>query len=164
MRSSRPQETRAQDDTFINRSCLFRIEGIVLLMGRSFGMRKFKVRVNGEEFEVEVSEVNESREDGKIQVEKIKRIPREITPTNAPMQVTTVLRAPMPGRVLSVQVKKGERVSGGQVAIILEAMKMENEIQIENEGVVTQVFVEENDTVDTGDPLLEFEENPRDIS
>ena len=127
-------------------------------------MRKFKVRVNGEEFEVEVSEVNESREDGKIQVEKIKRIPREITPTNAPMQVTTVLRAPMPGRVLSVQVKKGERVSGGQVAIILEAMKMENEIQIENEGVVTQVFVEENDTVDTGDPLLEFEENPRDIS
>ncbi|HAX98826.1 MAG TPA: acetyl-CoA carboxylase biotin carboxyl carrier protein subunit [Candidatus Atribacteria bacterium] len=127
-------------------------------------MRKFKVRVNGEEFEVEVSEVNESREGGKIQVEKIKRIPREITPTNAPMQVTTVLRAPMPGRVLSVQVKKGERVSGGQVAIILEAMKMENEIQIENEGVVTQVFVEENDTVDTGDPLLEFEENPRDIS
>ncbi|QPM67353.1 biotin/lipoyl-containing protein [Atribacter laminatus] len=127
-------------------------------------MRKFKVRVNGEEFEVEVSEVNESREDGKIQVEKIKRIPREITPTNAPMQVTTVLRAPMPGRVLSVQVKKGERVSGGHVAIILEAMKMENEIQIENEGIVTQVFVEENDTVDTGDPLLECEENPRDIS
>ena len=78
-------------------------------------MRKFKVRVNGEEFEVEVSEVNESREDGKIRVEKIKRIPHEITATSNPMQVTTVLRAPMPGRVLSVQVKKGERVSGGQV-------------------------------------------------
>jgi biotin carboxyl carrier protein len=43
-------------------------------------------------------------------------------------------------------------------------MKMENEIQIENEGIVTQIFVEENDTVDTGDPLLECEENPRDIS
>lgn len=127
-------------------------------------MRKFKVRVNGEEFEVEVSEVNESREDGKIRVEKIKRIPHEITATSNPMQVTTVLRAPMLGRVLSVQVKKGERVSGGQVGIILEAMKMENEIQIENEGIVTQIFVEENDTVDTGDPLLECEENPRDIS
>jgi pyruvate carboxylase subunit B len=70
----------------------------------------------------------------------------------------------MPGRVLSLQVKKGERVSGGQVAVILEAMKMENEIQIENEGVVTQIFVEENDTVDTGDPLLECEENPRNFS
>ncbi|NLJ50118.1 MAG: biotin/lipoyl-binding protein [Candidatus Atribacteria bacterium] len=127
-------------------------------------MRKFKVRVNGEEFEVEVSEINESREDGKIQVEKIKRIPREIVTKNGPMQVTTVLRAPMPGRVLSVQVKKGERVTGGQVVLILEAMKMENEIQIENEGIVTQIFVEENDTVDTGDPLLECEENPRDIA
>ena len=127
-------------------------------------MRKYKVRVNGEEFEVEVSEINESREDGKIQVEKIKRIPREIVTKNVPMQVTTVLRAPMPGRVLSVQVKRGERVTGGQVVLILEAMKMENEIQIENEGIVTQIFVEENDTVDTGDPLLEYEENPREIS
>ena len=49
-------------------------------------MRKFKVRVNGEEFEVEVSEVNESREDGKIRVEKIKRIPHEITATSNPMR------------------------------------------------------------------------------
>ena len=125
-------------------------------------MRKFKVRVNGEEFEVEVSEINESREDEKLKVEKIKKIPREKISTNGPMQVTTVLRAPMPGRVLMVQVKKGERVSGGQVAIILEAMKMENEIQIENQGMITQIFVEENDTVDTGDPLLEYEENQRD--
>jgi len=133
-------------------------------MGRIFSMRKFKVRVNDEEFEVEVSEINGSQKDEKIKVEKIKRIPHEIISTNSPMQVTTVLRAPMPGRVLSLQVKKGERVSGGQVAVILEAMKMENEIQIENEGVVTQIFVEENDTVDTGDPLLECEENPRNVS
>ena len=125
-------------------------------------MRKFHVRVNGEEFEVEVSEITESREDEKIKVEKIKKIPREKLTTTAPMQVTTVIRAPMPGKVLAVHVKKGERVSGGQVAIILEAMKMENEIQVEKEGVVTQIFVEENDTVDTGDPLLEFEENQRD--
>ncbi len=125
-------------------------------------MRKFHVRVNGEEFEVEVSEITEFQEDGKIKVEKIKKISREKLTTTAPMQVTTVIRAPMPGKVLAVHVKKGERISGGQVAIILEAMKMENEIQIEKEGVVTQIFVEENDTVDTGDPLLEYEENQRD--
>ena len=127
-------------------------------------MRKFKVRINGEEYEVEVSEIHDSRENEPLKIEKVKRIPREKIATNAPMQVTTVLRAPMPGRVLSIQVKKGERVSGGQIAIILEAMKMENEIQIENEGIITQIFVEENETVDTGDPLLEFEENPRDFS
>jgi len=107
-------------------------------------MRKFKVRVNGEEFEVEVSEMVESEENEKLKIEKVKRISREKASTNTPMQVTSVLRAPMPGRVLSVQVKKGDRVSGGQVAVILEAMKMENEIQIENEGIVTQLFVEEN--------------------
>lgn len=117
-------------------------------------MRKFKVRVNGEEFEVEVSEVNESREDGKIRVEKIKRIPHEITATSNPMQVTTVLRAPMPGRVLSVQVKKGERVSGGQVGIILEAMKMENEIMSPRDGEVVSVQVATGASVNPGDVIV----------
>ena len=49
-------------------------------------------------------------------------------------------------------------MEAGQVVIILEAMKMENEIAAEREGIVKEVYVEENDTVDSGDPLLEIEE------
>ncbi len=122
-------------------------------------MRKFLVRVNGEEFEVEVDEISSSEGGGAFRVRDIKRASTTGKKTAAPLQVTTTLRAPMPGRVLSLSAEKGDRVEAGQVVLMLEAMKMENEIQAENAGVVTQVHVEENDVVDTGDPLLEIEEH-----
>ena len=66
--------------------------------------------------------------------------------------------APMPGTILSVKVAVGDKVKEGTLLVILEAMKMENEIAAEREGIVKEVYVEENDTVDSGDPLLEIEE------
>ncbi|MDI3542988.1 MAG: glutaconyl-CoA/methylmalonyl-CoA decarboxylase subunit gamma [Candidatus Atribacteria bacterium] len=116
-------------------------------------MRKFWVRVNGEEYEVEVAEV---REEGENQW-NIKNV-KKIIPTSFPLQVTTTLRAPMPGRVLALNVAKGDKVEAGQVVVILEAMKMENEIIAERGGLVKEIYVEENDTVDSGDPILEIEE------
>ncbi len=116
-------------------------------------MRRFLVRVNGEEYEVEVAEVREEGE-SHWNIRDIKKV----VPSPSPLQETTTLRAPMPGRVLAINVAKGEKVEAGQVVIILEAMKMENEIAAEREGIVKEVYVEENDTVDSGDPLLEIEE------
>ncbi len=121
-------------------------------------MRKFLVRVNGEEFEVEVAEIPSSEGKSGFQVQHIKPAAATDEKPSAPLQVTTTLRAPMPGRILALSVEKGDQVKAGQVVLVLEAMKMENEIQAENAGTVTQVLVAENDVVDTGDPLLEIEE------
>ncbi len=120
-------------------------------------MRKFRVRINGEEFEVEVSEVQEETSP-RLKVQKPESKVESEGTSGSSLRVTTTLRAPMPGRILEVNVQKGQRIEAGHVAFVLEAMKMENEIVAENAGVVTQVYVEENDIVDHGDPLAEIEE------
>ncbi len=119
-------------------------------------MRRFLVRVNGEEYQVEVIEILEEGKQG-LAIQNIARV-KEGKSGSTALKVTTTVRSPMPGRVITVNVKKGETVAAGQVAIILEAMKMENEIAVEHSGTVTNVYVSENDTVDVGDPLLEIEE------
>ncbi|WP_281680529.1 biotin/lipoyl-containing protein, partial [Synergistes jonesii] len=64
------------------------------------------------------------------------------------------ITAPMPGKVLKVLVAQGATVTAGQLVIILEAMKMENEIYTAVGGTVSQVCCKEGDTVSTGDALL----------
>ncbi|MBR4401644.1 MAG: acetyl-CoA carboxylase biotin carboxyl carrier protein subunit, partial [Synergistes sp.] len=64
------------------------------------------------------------------------------------------ITAPMPGKVLKVLVAQGAAVTAGQLVIILEAMKMENEIFSAAAGTVTQLCCKEGDTVSTGDTLL----------
>jgi biotin carboxyl carrier protein len=66
------------------------------------------------------------------------------------------LTAPMPGRVVKILVSEGEIVAHGAPAIIVEAMKMENELHAPTAGVVQRVAVREGDTVDAGQVLLEI--------
>ncbi|MDH3402333.1 MAG: biotin/lipoyl-binding protein [Acidobacteriota bacterium] len=63
----------------------------------------------------------------------------------------------MPGRVVSVLVAEGEAVTAGQGLLVLEAMKMENEIQAEQAGVIAKLHVTPGQAVDRGDPLFELE-------
>jgi biotin carboxyl carrier protein len=65
-----------------------------------------------------------------------------------------VLTAPMPGRIVRVLVEKGETVAKGAGLLVLEAMKMENEIQAPAEGVVDEVLVEAGQTVEGGAELI----------
>jgi len=65
-----------------------------------------------------------------------------------------VIRAMMPGRIVRVMVRKGEPVRKGSVLLVLEAMKMENEIQAPGDGTVDQVFVEDGQTVERGAELV----------
>ena len=64
------------------------------------------------------------------------------------------VRAPMPGNILRVDVKQGDAVKAGQVLVILEAMKMENEIVAPKDGTVAQVVTKVGDKVDTGAALV----------
>ena len=63
----------------------------------------------------------------------------------------------MPGRVVAVLVEEGARVRAGEGIVVLEAMKMENEIQAEHDGVVRRVLVEPGQAVEGGDALFELE-------
>ena len=68
-----------------------------------------------------------------------------------------ILRAPIPGVILDLLVKPGDRVETEQTVLILEAMKMESEIHSNTSGRVKKVHVNKGDSVQEGDPLLELE-------
>ena len=69
----------------------------------------------------------------------------------------SVVTAPMPGKVVKVNVAEGEAVRKNQTLAIVEAMKMENEIKSPLEGVVKKIYVSAGDLVDSEKPLLELE-------
>lgn len=67
------------------------------------------------------------------------------------------IRAPMPGLVVGVSVRAGDRVKPGSLLLILEAMKMENEIHSLHEGIVAKVLVQKGSAVEKGEVLLTFQ-------
>lgn len=69
-----------------------------------------------------------------------------------------VIKAIMPGKVLRVLLTEGEKVQEGEVAVILEAMKMENELRADRSGTVTQVAVAAGDDVELGQVLVVIEQ------
>ncbi|HKI86311.1 MAG TPA: biotin/lipoyl-containing protein [Thermoanaerobaculia bacterium] len=68
-----------------------------------------------------------------------------------------IVRAYMPGRVVTLLVEEGDEVEAGQGLLVLEAMKMENEIQAEHAGKVNRILVEAGQPVDGGQALCELE-------
>ena len=115
---------------------------------------KYKVTLNGRTYEVEV-------EAGKAMLlDEYEAIaPAAPAPAAAPAAPAVTgagdpVNAPMPGNILKVNVKAGDKVKSGTVLVVLEAMKMENEIMAPKDGTVTQVLVSKGSTVDTGAPLV----------
>ena len=78
--------------------------------------------------------------------------PKAAAPAGAAGAVT--VKAPMPGNILDVKVKAGASVKAGDVLVILEAMKMENEIVAPQDGTVASINVNKGDTVNSGDVLV----------
>ena len=68
------------------------------------------------------------------------------------------LVAPMGGRIISVNVKDGQAVKKGDLLLVYEAMKMENDVEAEKDAVVKRVLVSEGDVVNTDAPLIEFQD------
>ena len=65
-----------------------------------------------------------------------------------------VVKSPMPGNVLKINVQQGQKVNEGDVLIVLEAMKMENDIVAPKSGTVAQLVVSKGTVVETGAPLV----------
>ncbi len=109
-------------------------------------MRKFSVNVNGTRYEVEVEEIDAAvaaKQTAKAEA------PKAATPAGAGTEV----KSPMPGNILQVNVKPGDSVKEGQQLMILEAMKMENEILAPVSGKITVIAVAKGSTVESGSLL-----------
>ncbi len=125
---------------------------------------KYKVTLNGRTYEVEV-EAGEA-----MLVDEYEAYAPTPTPAAAPPAPAAapsapapsaesllegeVVRAPMPGSVMKVVVNVGQTVLVGDVLVILEAMKMENDVVATKRGKIAQIIAAPGDTVETGAPLV----------
>ncbi len=122
-------------------------------------MRKYKITVNGQAYEVELEEVGEfagAEAPAAAPAPAAKAEPVKAAPAAkaaAPAGAETI-KCPMPGTILSINVQQGAKVKKGQVLLILEAMKMENEIMSPRDGVVSAVLTSKGSSVNTGDGLI----------
>ena len=120
-------------------------------------MRKFLVKVNNQQFEVELEEIKSARQPERP-AEKIAK--PSVNGNGAASSVSAngeKVVAPMPGNILKVNVNKGDAVKRGQVLLVLEAMKMENEITAPADGKVADVKVEKGQCISAGDVMVVFE-------
>lgn len=84
---------------------------------------------------------------------------RSMTGGSAKAHGPKPVKAPMPGLVVRVEVEPGQKVSAGMGVVIIEAMKMQNELKAENPGIVKRVLVEAGTAVDKGAVLIEFQDD-----
>lgn len=120
-------------------------------------MRKFNVSVNGKSYEVEVEESVATSASAATATPVAPVATRAAAP--APVAVVaktiaggTILSSPMPGLILSLAVQSGTMVKKGSKVLVLEAMKMENDINAPADGIIT-FLVKQGDTVETGTQL-----------
>jgi len=105
---------------------------------------RYRIQVRGRHFDVEV-------------VDERTRAIRELTGRSSGARGPRPVRAPMPGLILRVEVEPGQTVRPGQGVVIVEAMKMENELKAETGGVVSKVHVTTGQAVEKGTVLVELE-------
>lgn len=133
-------------------------------------MRKFNVTVNGKTYEVEVEETGAPaamtampvvHAASPVQAAAPAPVAADPVPKAPPAKKAASgaagavkINAPMPGTILRVLVEPGQAVKKGTVLLILEAMKMENEIMAANDGTVASVNVTKNQQVNSGDLML----------
>ena len=116
-------------------------------------MKKYKVNVNGTDYEIAVELLSEEEAKTAPVKEAKAEVKEEVKPAPQATGEGEKVDAPMPGTILDVKVSVGDSVKKGQVLMILEAMKMENEIMAGADGQVTSIGVTKGASVQTGDPL-----------
>ena len=129
----------------------------------------YKVTLNGKIYEVEVEKgeaVLQAEYEAALPTVPVNNVaavpqtaPVAAAPAAAPAPAgaasAAAITAPMPGNINAVKVTSGQTVKEGDVLIILEAMKMENEITAPKAGKIGQIYVQKGATVETGAPLVE---------
>ncbi len=130
---------------------------------------KYKVTLNNRTYEVEVEEgkamlVDEYEAYAPAAPAPVAAAPVAAAPAAAPaapaapagaaLAAGEVVKSPMPGNILKINVAQGQKINEGDVLIVLEAMKMENEIVATKSGTVAQIVTAKGAVVETGAPLV----------
>ncbi len=130
---------------------------------------KYKVTLNNRTYEVEVEEGKAMLVDeyeayapaapAPVAAAPVAAAPAAVpaapaAPAGAALAAGEVVKSPMPGNILKINVAQGQKVNEGDVLIVLEAMKMENEIVATKSGTVAQIVTAKGAVVETGAPLV----------
>lgn len=118
-------------------------------------MKNLKITVNGVVYDVQVEEVDGAA--APAAVSAAAPAAPKAAPAAAPKAAAAEgepVKSPMPGTILNVPVKVGQAVKTGDVLVVLEAMKMENEIKAGRDAVVASIAVNKGESVDTGAVLV----------
>ncbi|MEJ5302610.1 MAG: biotin/lipoyl-binding protein [Bacteroidales bacterium] len=147
-------------------------------------MKKFKFKIHGNQYEAEIINIEDNIATIEINgTTYTVEVDKDLTPTKTPKLVRSVavpttdthpatsktstpgtpkgagfIKSPLPGTVLEVLVKEGDHVKIGQRVLLLEAMKMENNIDSDKEGRVVKIHKHKGDPVMEGDILIEIGE------
>lgn len=126
----------------------------------------YKVTLNGKIYEVDVEQGEATLlSEYEASLPEVAPAKQDVTPATQEQKAAPAvssgasdkaMKAPLPGVINAVKVTVGQTVKKGDVLIILEAMKMENEITAETNGKVSKIFVQKGATVETGAPLVEI--------
>ena len=138
-------------------------------------MRTYKFKINGNEYNVEINSVEGNIADVTVNGASYKvEMDTPVAPAPAPATSATsapapapapaaapagagkVINSPLPGVIIEVSVKEGQAVKAGQKVAVIEAMKMENEIQASCDGTVTAVLVNKGDSVLEGAEIVKI--------
>ena len=114
-------------------------------------MKKFEIKVNGNAYEVEVEEIGAAAAAAPVAAPATAPAAAPAAPAAA--GANDVL-CPMPGTIVDIKVQVGSAVKKGDVLVVFEAMKMENEITAATDGTVAAVYVNKGDSVESGKVLL----------
>ena len=119
-------------------------------------MKSYRITVNGNVYDVEVEELGgvASAPVAAAPVTKTVAAPKKAAaPVTTGAQGSVKVSAPMPGKILAVKASVGQAVKKGDVIMILEAMKMENEIVAPQDGTVASININEGASVEAGNVL-----------
>lgn len=122
-------------------------------------MKKYRVKVNGKVYEVELEAVEQV--EGAISFKKSQKTEEPVEEVQSGTEDVNIhsakgtrVKAFMQGKIIDVRVKEGDSVQEGQLLMILEAMKMENEIVSPVAGTVKKIVVNKNDNVENQETLI----------
>lgn len=119
--------------------------------------RNAEVSVNGTDYSVEMESAPDAVPEPAAVTAPAAPQPQSVPQPAAPSGgVTSVVHSPLPGVIISVDVKEGQAVKKGQKVAVLEAMKMENEIQAEADGTVSAILVQKGDSVLEGAEIIKL--------
>ena len=117
-------------------------------------MKNLRITVNGTAYDVQVEELGADAAPAASAAPAPAKAAAP-APKKAPAAAAgEKVAAPMPGTIVSVNVSDGQSVKAGDVLVVLEAMKMENEIKAPSDGTITSVAVSKGESVDTGATLV----------